>query len=112
MKRHASFHKKRRKLLRKKALRSKTEDAIGEGPQDTRSPIVNGQFAKLIYETKPSRPAKKWGERSASSYGKPSVLIFVGPNGPIEINGKPAMMEVPYYRGSGIGKKNGYNVSK
>ena len=66
----------------------------------------NPQMERLVYETKPTKPEKKWGEHTAGSYCRPKVLAFRGPNGPINgADGKPFMVKVPYYRGAGVGRK-------
>lgn len=66
----------------------------------------NPQMQRLVYETKPTRPKKKWGEHTAESYGVPTMLALVGPNGPIcGSDGEPFMIKAPYYRGAGVGRK-------
>ena len=66
----------------------------------------NPQMVRLIEETKPCRPAKKWGDATAESYGIPNMLALVGPNGPIcGSDGEPFMIKAPYYRGAGVGRK-------
>ena len=66
---------------------------------------MNRQWVTLIEERKPEKPADKWGDYTANSYGVPSVLAFRGPNGPIEVNGEPLMVEATFYRGSKVGRK-------
>jgi len=66
----------------------------------------NPQMQRLVYETKPTRPKKKWGEHTAESYCPPMIAVFIGPNGPLcGVDGKPLMMKAPYYRGGGVGRK-------
>ena len=66
----------------------------------------NPQMVRLIEETKPTPPAKKWGDATAESYGVPTMVAFMGKNGPLcGADGKPFMVKVPYYRGAGVGRK-------